>query len=101
MLHNGESWDYETLHFEMALRQFHREITSNTGLRYELPHAEYFSHGSLTAEDVLRLAEAAVAETGLTAEIMVTESSRTVGSGLTPVSPVHRLRALLDSMPYR
>jgi|CXWL01.1.fsa_nt_gi hypothetical protein len=51
--------DYAKLHREMAARGFTDEITSDTGIVYKMPDAEYDYSGPETAEQVRLKAKAA------------------------------------------
>jgi hypothetical protein len=73
-LHYADNDDYETLHSEMENAGFSRLITSNDGITYHLPTAEYNRSGSLTPEQVLASAKSAAAQTRRKASILVTKS---------------------------
>jgi hypothetical protein len=81
-LHNASYSDYETLHAAMARRGFSRQITSDDGVTYQLPTAEYERSGNLTTQQVLDAAKAAAAETGKTFAVLVTEATRRMWIGL-------------------
>jgi hypothetical protein len=51
-LHKATRDDYEKLHTEMQKRGFSRTITSDDGIVYHLPTAEYDLEGQLTCEQV-------------------------------------------------
>lgn len=84
-LHNASYSDYETLHAAMARRGFSRLITSDDGVTYQLPTAEYERSGNLTAQQVLDAAKAAAAETGKSFAVLVTEATRRMWHGLAQV----------------
>ncbi len=71
-LHGASYSDYETLHEAMIEKGFSRYITSNDGIKYHLPTAEYDYQDSNRA-DVLSLAKAAAQATGKSFEVLVTE----------------------------
>ena len=55
-LHGASAEDYARLHGAMTAANFHRTITGDDGVQYQLPTAEYFSHGpDLTAPQVRHL----------------------------------------------
>ena len=84
-LHAATYSDYETLHASMERRGFSRQITSDDGITYQLPTAEYEGGGNLTSQQVLDAAKVAAAETRKTYEILVTEANRRMWVGLTQV----------------
>jgi hypothetical protein len=84
-LHNASYSDYETLHAAMGRRGFSRLITSDDGVTYQLPTAEYDCSGNLTTQLVLDAAKAAAAETGKTFAVLVTEAPRRMWRGLAQV----------------
>lgn len=47
-LHYADDDDYETLHAAMEDEGFYRTITSDDGIAYHLPTAEYNRDGNLT-----------------------------------------------------
>jgi len=52
-LHDAKTWqDYENLHSEMAREGFARTITSDEGIEYELPTAEYVINANYTIEQI-------------------------------------------------
>jgi len=85
-LHAASYSDYETLHAAMARRGFSRHITSDEGITYQLPTAEYDRSRELTAQQVLDTAKAAAAETGKSFEVLVTEARRRTWYGLVQVA---------------
>jgi hypothetical protein len=91
-LHGATYEDYETLHKAMEREKFARTIAGEGGVVYQLPTAEYSSHGNLSASDVRLLAERAAAQTGRSYCILVTEG--TSAWRLQPASqPSHLRRA--------
>lgn len=74
-LHRGHEDDYEVLHAAMEERGFSRQITSDDGVTYHLPTAEYNYSGSKTRSQVLDLAKAAASETNKKHAVLVTESN--------------------------
>lgn len=83
-LHSADHDDYETLHAAMEERGFSRFITSEGGVTYHLPTAEYNYIGSKTRSQILVLAKAAAAETNRKYAVLVTESKGRTWHGLTP-----------------
>jgi hypothetical protein len=67
----------------MERRGFSRLITSNDGVRYHLPTAEYNYIGDKTRSEVLSRANAAADETGKKHAVLVTESEGRRWEGLT------------------
>ena len=84
-LHHADEDDYETLHAAMEQRGFSRLITSDDGVTYHLPTAEYNYIGSKTASEVLELAKAAANETRRKYAVLVTESKGRTWQGLDKV----------------
>lgn len=74
-LHGATIKDYEMLHVAMRTLHFHKTITSDNGIPYQLPPAEYYSHGELSSSQVRDLASAAAKTTGLKHWILTTEFS--------------------------
>ena len=72
-LHQATSEDYDTLHNEMAKRNFYRLIISDEGHHYQLPTAEYFASGELSAAQVREIARAAAGVTGRSCWVLVCE----------------------------
>ncbi|MDR6381813.1 type V toxin-antitoxin system endoribonuclease antitoxin GhoS [Paraburkholderia caribensis] len=69
-LHNANGTDYQRLHEEMQARKFSRTIRDDAGKVYQLPTAEYYSFGDITADNVLQLAQQAADATGKQASII-------------------------------
>jgi hypothetical protein len=67
--------DYETLHQEMANRNFTRTIVADDGVEYDLPPAEYNREGNYTRAQTLTAAKNAAAATLKGNRILVTEST--------------------------
>lgn len=74
-LHNANYSDYETLHGLMAREGFSRTITSDQGIEYHLPTAEYEFVGSATRSTVLEKAKQAASATRKTFAAIVTEAN--------------------------
>lgn len=74
-LHQARGSDYDELHRLMAAQNFRRHIQASDGRRYQLPTAEYWCHGNLSASDVREIARAAASKTGLGFWIIVAEYS--------------------------
>lgn len=72
-LHGASGEDYSRLHAAMTARKFHRFITADDGQRYQLPTAEYYSHGEITKETVRDLASSAAESTRRPFWVLVTE----------------------------
>ncbi len=81
-LHNTSSEDYETLHEAMSNEGFSRQITSDEGVTYHLPTAEYDFRGSENRSSVLDKAKRAAASTGRSHGILVTELAGRTWMGL-------------------
>lgn len=77
--------DFEILHNAMEMKGFKKTITSNDGVEYHLPRAEYNISTSSDKSIVLKAAEDAVIKTNKKAEILVTESKSRTWSGLSKV----------------
>lgn len=74
---NGEpSWsDYDNLHAAMRRKNFTQTVTSNDGIEYHLPHAEYNRETNLAIGQVLDAAEEAATSVWDDFSILVTESN--------------------------
>jgi hypothetical protein len=83
-LHDGNSKDYDNLHAQMALQGFSRKVTSDAGVTYWLPWAEYNFDGTASLEDVFDRAKVATAAAAprLKREVLVTESKARKWDGL-------------------
>jgi hypothetical protein len=84
-LHSANFDDYNVLHEAMESAGFSRQITSDDGITYHLPWAEYNMEGSLTPTQVRQAAHRAAQQTGRNFAVLVTEASRRAWSGLTTV----------------
>ncbi|WP_247394592.1 hypothetical protein [Ralstonia pseudosolanacearum] len=73
-LHAAKAEDYEKLHEAMEAEGFERTITSDDGVTYDLPTAEYVYSGDVTRKEVLTKAKAAAAKTGKKYGALVTQS---------------------------
>jgi hypothetical protein len=73
-LHGADENDYEVLHEAMEGEGFARQISSDDGVRYHLPTAEYFREGDLSKQAVLKEATSAAAKTKKKAGILVTRA---------------------------
>ena len=85
-LHNADYDDYETLHSAMEAEGFERTITSDDGVTYHLPTAEYYREADLTRQEVLDSAKHAAAKTQRKFGAIVVESKGITWSGLDKVS---------------
>lgn len=74
-LHGASQSDYETLHAEMAREGFARTITSDQGITYHLPTAQYEFVGNTTRSAVLEKAKAAASRTRKAFGAIVTEAA--------------------------
>lgn len=96
-LHNASGWqDYANLHEAMRKQGFTQTITSDDGVTYELPPAEYNLIGSLARDAVLARAKTAAASIGFpvwtassgddakTCSILVSEATSRTWMGLKP-----------------
>lgn len=66
--------DYELLHRVMAQAGFVRTITSDSGVTFDLPDAEYNFEGAATIDQVLQAARSAANSTGRQNGVLVTEA---------------------------
>jgi hypothetical protein len=85
-LHNADYDDYETLHSAMEAEGFERTITSDDGVTYHLPTAEYYREADLTRQEVLDSAKRAAAKTQRKFGAIVVESNGITWNGLDKVS---------------
>jgi len=81
-LHYATEADYQTLHSAMERAGFSRFITSDDGIAYHLPLAEYNREGNLTRSQVLESAKAAANTTGKKYAVLVSETSGRTWIGL-------------------
>lgn len=81
-LHNASENDYELLHSAMEAQGFKRTITSDEGVTYHLPTAEYYRIVNLDRSQVLDSAKKAAAKTGKEYAAVVTESNGVTWTGL-------------------
>lgn len=84
-VHGGDSNDYESLHAAMEAEGFSRTITSNDGITYRLPTAEYNRSGEITRDRVLESAKRASERIQKKCSILVTESDGRTWSNLTKI----------------
>jgi len=77
----------------MINEKFHKFITDDNGVAYELPTAEYFSHGpTITVLQVRDLAAKAANSTGRASFVLVSEFANAAWS----LRPVVKRNALAD-----
>ena len=76
-LHGADSEDYEILHEEMENQGFSRTITSDEGIIYQLPEAEYNIEGDFEIEQIL-----AAAKTGKEFGVLVSLATKRKWYGL-------------------
>ena len=81
-LHYATEADYQTLHSAMERAGFSRFITSDDGITYHLPLAEYNREGNLTRSQVLASAKTAADTTRKTYAVLVSETSGRTWVGL-------------------
>ena len=84
-LHDASYQDYERLHTAMHAEGFTRTITSDQGVRYWLPTAEYYRTASLTRSQVLDSAKRAAGTTSKSFAVVVTEANGVTWDGLRKV----------------
>lgn len=81
-LNEANQNDYVALNAAMEKRDFVRFYLGVGGYNYRLPGGEYIYEGEADVDLVLEWAKAAMAETGKTAAIFITESLGWLASGL-------------------
>lgn len=84
-LHLASGEDYQTLHKEMQKEGFLNTVTSDDGITYYLPNAEYNIEGDYTREQVIAKAQTAADRTKKSHSILVTESKGRTWVNLTVV----------------
>ena len=89
-LHYASEADYQTLHSAMERAGFSRFITSDDGITYHLPLAEYNREGNLTRSQVLASARTAADTTRKTYAVLVSETSGRTWVGLAVKSKTAR-----------
>jgi len=82
VLKDADWEDYVGLHKLMATQGFTKNITSDDGIVYELPDAEYNLVGELTISDAYEKAKAAADKTKLKYSILVSQATRRKWVGL-------------------
>lgn len=82
-LHSANYSDYETLHAQMRRSGFTQTISSDDGVTYHLPTAEYYYTGNVSRSNVLDSAKAAAATTRKSGGVIVAEATGLTWSGLT------------------
>lgn len=92
-LHNAKYQDYVNLHGHMGREGFTNTITSNQGITYQLPPAEYHFAGNLVGSQVLEKAKRAAAQTGKSYAAVVSEYTGCTWVGLEKVQPHTPARA--------
>jgi hypothetical protein len=91
VLYDNATWsEYDKLHKEMAARGFTDEITSDDGIVYKMPDAEYDYSGNDTIEQVHAKAKAAASAIKTNNAVFVTESVRRRWHGLKEVRRLRR-----------
>lgn len=83
---NPTAEQYETLHKAMKNKGFSRVIQSDDGDYYWLPNAEYYREADVTAQQVLSDAKAAANSAKSPNEVLVTEGSSRMWTGLSKAS---------------
>jgi hypothetical protein len=74
-LNGNPSWDdYNNLHAAMRRKSFSQAITSDEGVEYHLPHAEYDREANMTRSQVLAAAKEAATPVWDDFSVLVTES---------------------------
>ncbi|NHB94775.1 type V toxin-antitoxin system endoribonuclease antitoxin GhoS [Photorhabdus cinerea] len=73
-LHDADSDDYDSLHKKMEAKGFSKTITSDEGITYKLPDAEYEYESNETASDVLQKAYSIAESVRKKPSVLVTES---------------------------
>ncbi|AST27083.1 hypothetical protein [Ralstonia pseudosolanacearum] len=81
-LHAAKAEDYDRLHEAMEAQGFKRSITSDDGVAYDLPTAEYYYEGNVTRNNVLEKTKVAAGKTGKKYGILVTEGNGWAWTGL-------------------
>jgi len=85
-LHHAEWTDYERLHAAMEQKGFSRQITSDDGMAYHMPWAEYNGTGNLTSAQVRDIAREAADSTGKQNAVFVTEAVSRAWIGLSTLA---------------
>jgi hypothetical protein len=77
-LHAADDDDYQTLHDAMEAEGFVRTITSEDGIKYHLPDAEYHRDANLTRGQVCDSAKRAASKTGKKFGVIVTQADEPI-----------------------
>jgi hypothetical protein len=85
-MHSNVFLNFSLLHIKMAGEGFSRTIVADNAVEYHLPRATYVIRGThLSLSQVLEAATRALAGTGQTGEVLVSQTSTWRWSGLAPV----------------
>jgi len=85
-LHDANRKYCVKLHAAMTAQGFSNTIMANDGAVYELPPAEYYLSGNLTAAEVLKRAQTAASSVKHSHAAMVSETNGSTWSGLRQVT---------------
>lgn len=87
-LKDANSDNYDTLHREMAKKEFYQQIQDEVTLKwYHLPQAEYHYKGTIDDRQIIMdMTKQAVMPTNRECEIIVTKSLGTLWHGLEEIS---------------
>ncbi len=77
--------DYIKLHSEMQKKGFTNIVTSTSGVKYQLPPAEYYKIGDLDSNSVLKQAQSAASKVKPKHAVVVGACSRVEFEGLSQV----------------
>ena len=75
VLYKADLEDYEELYEYMNSEGFDKTITSDDGVTFQLPDAEYNYQGNISRSDVLEKAKIAARKTQKNYSVLVTESN--------------------------
>ncbi|SEH65171.1 hypothetical protein [Magnetospirillum fulvum] len=84
--HDANWNDYVKLHVAMTAQGFSNTIMTNDDTVYELPPAEYYLSGNLTAAEVLKRAQTAASSVKHSHAAIISETNNSTWSGLKQVT---------------
>lgn len=75
VLHDANSSKYQNLYEAMDNESFNDTISSNDGIKYNMPDGEYTISGSYTKNDILDKAKRAIKITNVKGSVLITQSN--------------------------
>lgn len=82
VLHDADSSEYQNLYEAMDNENFSDTISSDDGIKYDMPDGEYTISGSYTKNEILDKAKRAIKTTNVKGSVLVTQSNGRTWSNL-------------------